>query len=145
MTTIHKTALVPYAPRQMFDLVEDIESYPEFLPWCKNARIVAREADAVQASITLARAGLEKTFVTRNHSEPGQWLEMHLIKGPFSHLYGRWQFLPLGNAGSKVSLDMEFEFSNRLVRLALEPVFSSILNSLVDAFIHRAQQRYGHV
>lgn len=127
----------------MFVLVEDIEKYPDFLPWCKKTRILTRETDGVQASITLSKSGLEKTFTTRNQMKTDEWLEMRLLKGPFSRLFGRWRFHPLGESGCKVTLDMDFEFSNPLLRMTLGPVFSHIVNSLVDAFIHRAGALYG--
>ena len=143
MTTINKQALVPYTPQQMFALVEDVGAYPEFLPWCKDARILQRQGEQVQASITLARSGLEKTFTTRNSLKQDESIEMHLLKGPFSHLYGLWRFQALGDAGCKVTLEMDFEISNKLLRMTLGPVFTGILDSLVDAFITRAQSLYG--
>jgi len=144
MPVIHKSALVPYTAQQMFILVEDIDKYPEFLPWCKKTQILSRDHESIHASITLSRAGLEKTFTTRNIMQRDQWLEMRLVRGPFSRLFGRWQFAPLGEHGCKVSLDMDFEFSNRLLRMTLGPIFSHIVNSLVDAFIHRAGELYGN-
>ncbi len=142
---IDKSAVVPYNVTQMYTLVEDIESYPEFLPWCKEARITRRENERqLEASITLAKGGLEKSFTTTNTLSENEFIEMHLLKGPFSRLYGRWKFHSLGdNAGCKVVLHMDFEFSSRMLRLSLGPVFSHIVNSLVDAFIQRAREVYG--
>jgi ribosome-associated toxin RatA of RatAB toxin-antitoxin module len=143
MTIIQKTALVPHSARDMFALVDDIARYPEFLPWCKAASITERQAHQVFASLTLAVAGLEKTFTTRNPIEPERKIEMFLVQGPFSHLHGRWDFQPLGEVGCKVSLAMEFEFSNAVLRLTLGPIFNKIVNTLVDSFIERAGDLYG--
>jgi ribosome-associated toxin RatA of RatAB toxin-antitoxin module len=143
MTAIRKHALVPYSAKEMYALVEDIKAYPLFLPWCKQAHILAREGDEVQASITMARGGLEKTFTTRNTLITDEAIEMRLLKGPFSRLHGIWRFQALGDSGCKVSLEMDFEFSNRLLRLTLGPVFTHISDSLVEAFTRRAQELYG--
>jgi ribosome-associated toxin RatA of RatAB toxin-antitoxin module len=143
MTAIRKHALVPYSAAEMYALVENISAYPTFLPWCKEARILAQQGNEVQASITMARSGLEKTFTTRNTLISNQSIEMRLLKGPFSRLYGCWRFQALGEQGCKVSLEMDFEFSNRLLRLTLGPVFTHIIDSLVEAFTRRAQELYG--
>ena len=144
MTKINKQALVPYQPHEMFDLVEDFEAYPRFLPWCKDAKVLTRNGNQLEASLTLARGGLVKTFSTRNTVRQNESIEMHLLKGPFSRLHGLWQFHALGGHGCKVSLKMEFEISNRLLRMTLGPVFTHVLDTLVDAFIKRAEELYGN-
>lgn len=143
MTAISRTALVNYTPQEMFALVDDIEHYSDFLPWCRQTIILNREQHEVKASIELARGGVRKTFTTHNHMQPGKMIEIRLIEGPFSHLHGFWRFDALGEQACKVSLDMEFDFSNRLLSLAIGPVFSQIVNSLVDAFVKRAGEVYG--
>lgn len=143
MPNIHKSALVPYSATQMFALVDDIESYQQFLPWCRNSQVLSRGADEVRATIEIAHGSLRKAFTTRNRLQPGKMIEMRLEKGPFRHLEGFWRFDTLGESASKVSFDLDFEFSNRLVGLAMGPVFSQIANSLVDAFGKRAVQVYG--
>lgn len=143
MQHINKTALVPYKVEQMFDLVNDLERYPEFLPWCKEAKILKHEADQVDASLTLAVKGLEKTFTTRNPIETNRSIEMHLLDGPFKQLYGRWEFQQLGDAGCKILLDMQFEIKNPLLRATLGPVFTHIVNTLIESFIQRAETLYG--
>lgn len=143
MTTINKSALVPYQPKDMFELVDDISAYPEFLPWCKSTTIISRDADEVKASIEIAHAGLQKSFTTHNRNMRNKMIEMRLLEGPFKHLEGFWRFDELGKDGCKVSLDLEFEFSNKLVGMAFGPVFSQIANSLVDAFCARAKDVYG--
>ena len=127
----------------MFELVNDIENYPQFLPWCKSATLLAREGTQIKASIVMGGSGLHKSFTTLNVSKPNEWIEMRLVEGPFSHLQGYWNFHALGAKGCKISLNLEFEISNRLLRLSLEPVFTQIANNLVDAFVQRAHECYG--
>lgn len=143
MKRIQKSALVPYAPEKMFDLVNDIESYPKFLPWCKSAKITAHSDEKLTASITMGGAGLKKSFTTQNTLKASESIDMRLVEGPFSHLHGQWTFHALGDSGCKISLNMEFEISNKLLRLSLEPVFTKIVNTLVDAFVQRANTLYG--
>ena len=143
MTTIHKSALVPYSAEQMYNLVDDIPAYPEFLPWCSGSKEINRCEDEVQASLDIAHSGVHKSFTTRNRLEINKTIEMQLVEGPFKHLNGVWRFEPLGDAGSKVMLDLEFEFSSKLLGMTFGPLFSKIASSLVDAFIQRAQKVYG--
>ncbi len=142
MTLINKSALVPYTPAQMFALVDEIETYPDFLPWCRATRVISRNEDEVRASISLAKGGVDKTFTTCNRNQTGKMIEVQLIEGPFKRLSGYWRFDPLGDEGCKISLDMEFEFSNKMLDMVIGPVFSQIANSLVDAFHKRAVEVY---
>ncbi len=143
MTTINKSALVPYTPAEMFALVDDIEAYPRFLPWCSDAKVLSRTEDEVRASITISKGAVNKAFTTCNRNQPGKMIEMRLVEGPFSRLEGFWRFDPLGEDGCKISLDLEFEFASRMLSLVVGPVFSQIANSLVDAFQKRAMDVYG--
>ncbi len=143
MNLVDKNALVPYSVEQMFNLVNDIQSYPQFLPWCKKIEIHQQTNEEIIASLTLAVHGLEKTFTTKNPIQHNQSIEMHLVEGPFSHLYGRWEFQALGDVGCKITLKMEFDFSSFLLKKTLGPIFSKIVNTLVDAFIQRAGELYG--
>ena len=143
MTSISKSALVPYSPAEMFALVEDIEQYPKFLPWCSAARVLARDTDEVRASISLSKGGVEKSFTTCNRTQKNKMIEIRLEEGPFRHLQGYWRFDPLGEHGCKVSMDMEFEFSSRVLGMVVGPVFSQVANSLVDSFHKRAVDVYG--
>ena len=143
MTTIHRSAIVPYSARQMFELVADITSYPQFLPWCGGARIISAQDDEVIAAIDIAYSGVHKTFSTRNLLQRDKMMEIRLLEGPFSYLQGFWQFKSLDENSSKISLDLEFEVANKIVSLALTPVFSSIANQLVDRFHRRAVDLYG--
>jgi ribosome-associated toxin RatA of RatAB toxin-antitoxin module len=143
MTRIHKSALVPYSAEQMYTLVDDIPAYPEFLPWCSSSKEINRIEHEVEASLDIAHSGVHKSFTTRNRLEINKTIEMQLVEGPFKHLHGIWRFEPLGDAGSKVMLDLEFEFSSKLLGMTFGPLFSKIASSLVDAFIQRAQKVYG--
>ena len=143
MSVVKRSALVPYRAEQMFHLVDDIEAYPEFLPWCKSAVILHRDTHEVRASLELARGALRKSFTTVNRNQPGKMIEMRLIEGPFRHLEGFWSFHSLGDDGCKVTLDMQYEFSSRILKMTVGPVFDHIANSLVDAFCQRARDKYG--
>lgn len=143
MPSINKHALVPYSVSQMYDLVSKIEIYPEFLPWCSRTQVLERDADQVRASIDIAYSGLNKTFTTQNRLQQNKMIEMRLVEGPFRHLEGYWRFDALNENACKVSLDLEFEFSSKLVGMAMGPVFTQIANSMVDAFCKRAVEIYG--
>jgi len=142
MTTISKSALVPYSAAEMYALVDDIESYPKFLPWCTASRVLSRNEDEVRAEIDLARSGIQKSFTTCNRLQKNKMIEIRLIEGPFRHLEGFWRFHILAGENCKVTLDMDFEFSNKLIDMVFGPVFNQITNSLVDAFCKRATDVY---
>lgn len=143
MTTISRSAIVPHSAGEMFALVADIESYPQFLPWCGGARVTSSTAEEVVASIEIAYKGIHKSFTTRNRLQAEKTMEMHLVEGPFRQLQGFWKFQPLDEGSCKVSLDLEFEFSNALVSMAIGGVFRDIAGTLVDSFCERARQKYG--
>lgn len=143
MTTISKSALVAYSASQMYALVDDIDAYAEFLPWCAGSRVLSRNEHEVRGVIELARGGVQKSFTTCNRLQKNKMIEIRLVEGPFKHLEGFWRFHPLTDENCKVSLDMDFEFSNRLVSLVFGPVFNQITNTLVDAFCKRAVDVYG--
>ena len=143
MTTINKSALVPYSPAEMFALVDDVDAYPEFLPGCRRTEVHSRSDDEVRATIELSKGGVEKAFTTCNRSQQNKMIEVRLIEGPFKHLNGFWRFDALGEDGCKVSFDLEFEFASRVLGAVVGPVFSQIANSLVDSFLKRAVQVYG--
>ena len=140
---ISRSALLPYTTREMFVLVSDIESYPEFLPWCTEARVLSSEHDEVRASIGFSVGGITRAFATRNHHQVNKMIEMQLLEGPFSTLHGSWQFDPLGEDGSKISLYLEYDFSSRMLGMVVGPVFNQIANTLVDSFQQRAVDIYG--
>ena len=142
MRKISRSAIVPYSNRQMYTLVEDVESYPDFLPWCSDATLHWRDGDVLEGSVEMNRAGLKRSFRTRNRMHQDEAIVMALVEGPFSHLAGTWNFKALGESGCKVSLDVEFEVRSRTTDRLLGRYFEEICNSLVDAFVGRAQQMY---
>jgi len=142
MTTVKKTALVKFSAQQMFKLVDDIESYPQFLPWCSGSRILKREDNIVEAELQISKAGFNKSFSTRNTSDGHGKLFMTLLNGPFSSLEGVWDFMPLREDASKISLDLEFEIHGAFASLAFGAVFNQICNTMVTSFTQRAKQIY---
>ncbi len=144
MPVISKNALVFYTVSEMFQLVDDIEHYAEFLPWCRSTKVISRNDEEVKASIEIAKGSLNKSFTTLNRIQKDKMIEMRLLEGPFKHLEGFWRFDPLkDNKASKISLDLSFEFESKLIALAVGPVFNQIGNSMVDAFCKRAVEVYG--
>ncbi|MFM1896749.1 MAG: hypothetical protein RLZZ385_1823 [Pseudomonadota bacterium] len=143
MTRIERSALVPYSARQMYDLVNDIENYPRFMQGCVAARVVDQGENYLEGELTLSKAGLKQTFTTRNRLIPGREMRMELVEGAFRAFDATWRFQPLAEQASKVTLEMEFEFSSGLLDFAMERLFSSSANNLVDALVRRAQQVYG--
>ncbi len=143
MTTVQKSALVKYSAQQMFQIVDDIEAYPEFLPWCADSKVLKREGDIVEASLQISKAGFNKSFSTRNRSDGHGKLFMTLLDGPFSSLDGVWDFMPLREDASKISLDLEFEIHGKFASLAFGAMFNQICNTMVKSFTDRAKQVYG--
>lgn len=144
MSTINKKTEVPYSAAQMYDLVNNIEDYPKFIPWCHATEILKQDEDEIHASMTFARGGLQKSFTTINRLQPHKMIELRLLNGPFSHLEGFWRFESLGEGNrTLVKFDLEYEFSSRLLGLAFGPVFNQVANMLVDVFCQRAKEIYG--
>ena len=144
MTThIQRSALLPYPAQALYDLVNDVAHYPEFLPWCSSAEIIESTEVLMRASLGVAKGSLSQHFVTRNTLVPGQSIEMNLEKGPFTKLHGLWVFKPLGEKACKISLDMTFDYAGAIVKSTLGPLFNQAANTLVDAFCQRAKQLYG--
>lgn len=142
MTIINRDAMVPYSPAQMFDLVNRIEDYPDFVPWCKSADILHRDDNEIRARLQFAKGSLHKSFTTCNRLQKDKIVEIRLIDGPFRHLEGFWRFETVPE-GCHIRLDLEFEFANKLLGLMFAPVFHPVANTLVDVFSKRAQQVYG--
>ena len=114
MTSISKSALVSYSAEKLFGLVDDIDAYPEFLPWCHSAEVLSRTDDEVKARLDLVKGAVKKSFTTLNRLQNNKMIEMRLVEGPFHHLEGFWRFERLEEDSCKVSLDLDFEFSNKL-------------------------------
>ena len=127
----------------MFELVADIESYPGFLPWCVDAKVHNRDPEMVEATLRMAKGPLRKSLTTRNRMRPPEIIEVGLLRGPFSRLQGLWRFEPAPGGGARISLGMEFEINNVILRRTLGPLFGEIANSMVDAFCRRAREVYG--
>lgn len=146
MKTVNKSVLIWYSPQEMFDLVSDVPRYPEFLPWCDSARVIEEHADGATAEVGISLAGIQKSFITRNTYDPGKRLQMSLVKGPFSHLQGDWQFHPVGDGtqrACKVELSLGYGFDNFALAAVVGPIFDKIAASMMDAFIQRAEKIYG--
>jgi ribosome-associated toxin RatA of RatAB toxin-antitoxin module len=143
MREVIKSALVPYSPAQMFALVEDLERYPQFVPWVTKARVIERGSDYVIGELTMHKAGVNEVFTTRNQLNPPYEIDMRLVRGPFKTLTGLWRFEDLANRGCKVGLRMCFEFSNPMLSLLLSRTFEKSCSELVDAFVARARTAYG--
>ena len=146
MKSVHKSVLIWYTAQEMFDLVIDVERYPEFLPWCNHGKVLERTENGMTAEVGIAFKGVKQTFVTRNEHVPGREVKLHLVKGPFSQLEGVWTFTPVGDGSQRacrVDLRMDYGFSNVLLSSLVGPVFDKIASSMVDAFVERAEQVYG--
>ena len=146
MKSVHKSVLIWYSAQEMFDLVVDVERYPEFLPWCDHGKVLQRVPDGMTAEVGIAFKGVKQVFTTRNEHVPGREVKLHLVSGPFSRLEGVWTFTPVGGDGQRacrVDLKMSYGFSNALLASLVGPVFDKIAGSLVDAFVKRAEQVYG--
>ena len=142
-TRIQRSALLPYPAQALYDLVNDVASYPQFLPWCRASEVLEVSETHMLASLEVAKGGIGQRFVTRNVLLPGQRIEMNLQEGPFSSLNGVWEFKALGDKACKISLDLTFDYAGPLVRATLGPLFNQATNTMVDAFCQRAKQLYG--
>ncbi len=143
MTVIDRSALVGHGAQAMFALVADVESYPQFLPWCDRAIVSLREPGRTVATLRVDFHGLKQEFTTENLDQPGARIDMKLVSGPFRSLEGSWSFIGLGENGCKVELSLRYEFSSAILEKAIGPVFHGIADGLVEAFVRRAAQKYG--
>lgn len=146
MKTVQKSVLIWYTAQEMFALVTDVVSYPQFLPWCDHAKVLEQGDSNMLAEVGIAFAGIKQTFTTRNQHVPGRRVDLKLVSGPFSNLDGRWTFTPVGDGtqrACKVDLELHYGFQNLALSALVGPVFDRIAGSLVDAFVKRAEQVYG--
>lgn len=143
MTTIHRTALVEYSAKQMYDLVNDIAKYPQFLPMCQAVEVHIHTETEAEATLKIAKGGVKIDVGTHNDMISGKEIKIRLIKGPFKRLLGVWHCIPLNDKACKVTLDLEFEFSSKVMALALGVVFNTLANTMLDAFCKRAKTVYG--
>jgi len=142
MASIERSALVSYSCQQMFDLVNDIGSYPEFVPGCVGSRTLQQQDNTKVAQLDISKAGIRKSFATKNTLHEPERIDMQLVEGPFKSLSGGWQFQALGDQACKIIFKLDFEFSNRLLGMAFGKIFNEITGRMVDAFVQRANQVY---
>lgn len=142
MPHITRSALVPYSAEQMFTLVNDISAYPEFIPGCTASRVLEQNGSELTAEMNVSKAGISKSFTTRNVITENQSIVMRLVEGPFSSFAGDWRFIPLNEEASKVEFHLDFEFKNKLIELAFGRIFKEMANSMVMAFTRRAKKVY---
>ena len=143
MRRVNRSALVPYTAREMFILVDDVESYPEFLPWYNSAEVHNRTAEIVEATLELHKGSLSDHFTTRNTRCEFETIEIELIDGPFRHLQGGWRFTEIGEEGCKLALELDFEFENMFVDMIFGSFFEDTCNSLINAYSKRAKTVFG--
>lgn len=144
MPQVNRSALVSFSAQQMYDLVNDVENYPEFLPGCSGSKLIESSDTALVASVDVSKAGIKKTFTTSNTMEPGRKITLTLVDGPFKSLSGYWLFTPLDELACKVELCLEFEFSNKLIEMAFGKIFNELTNNMVNSFTLRAKQVYSN-
>ncbi|SFF88807.1 type II toxin-antitoxin system RatA family toxin [Neptunomonas qingdaonensis] len=142
MTQVNRSALVLHSAQQMFEIVNDVLAYPDFLPWCAKTELLYEDEHKMEATLYLAKAGLKYSFTTRNRLKRFERIELELVEGPFSKLSGVWTFEPLGDEACKVSLNMGFEFDGKLKNMAMSKVFNQVATTLVGAFVQRADTVY---
>lgn len=142
MPQINRTALVPYSAEQMYNLVNDVDSYPEFIPGCTGSRVLESGPTQMTAAVEVSKAGISKTFTTRNTLDSNQSILMHLVDGPFKKLIGGWKFTPLGQDACKIEFQLDFEFTNMLIEIAFGRIFKELAASMVQAFTTRAKEVY---
>jgi ribosome-associated toxin RatA of RatAB toxin-antitoxin module len=143
MTTIHRSALLPFHARQLFELVNDVEAYPQYMDGCVGARVLHREEQLIEARLDLARGGISQSFSTRNRMTGFEQISLELLEGPFDYFEGRWNFKALGEAACKISLNLEFRVNSAILGAAAGRLLDRVTGNLVDAVGRRAQQLYG--
>ena len=142
MERICRSALVNFSAQQMFDLVDDIDSYYQFVPHCESSKVIQRNEQQVTGELKVAKSGIAKSFTTQNTLDAPNAIKMELVDGPFSHLSGYWYFKSLSQEACKIELDLSFEFSNKLATVLFAKVFSQLVESMVKAFTERAEKIY---
>jgi ribosome-associated toxin RatA of RatAB toxin-antitoxin module len=142
MKQIARSAIVEHSAAEMYALVEDIEAYPRFLPWCVAAAVHERRAGATRATLTVRVGALRHSFTTLNENRPAEAIEMRLVEGPFRSFAGQWRFAPLSARACRIEFSAQYEFSSRALGKLLAPLFDGIADSMVDAFVRRAAAVY---
>lgn len=140
---ISQSVLVEYTPAQMFTLVDTVEDYPQFLPWCGGATLIYRDAARTRATLSINYRGIRRSFTTENVKRMPEEMQIRLVDGPFSKLDGSWRFMGLAGRGCRIEFKLRYEFAGRVLDRLISPVFHHIASTLVDAFVKRADQAYG--
>ncbi|MDB5763561.1 MAG: putative oligoketide cyclase/lipid transport protein [Herminiimonas sp.] len=143
MAVVHKSVFLGYSAEQMFALVDRVEDYPKFLPWCGGVEVLQRDGNKLVATLSINYHGVRQSFTTENINMPPTSMKMKLIEGPFKHLDGTWTFKPLRADACKIEFDLHYEFSSKILEHIIGPVFNMIANSFVDSFCKRAETVYG--
>lgn len=142
MKKVEKNVLVLHSAKQMFDLVDKVEDYPNFLPWYSKTEVIERKDKELKARLFMDYMGVRQSFATHNHNIPGSEIRMYLLEGPFKTLRGTWKFIDLGGDMCKIEFRLEYDFSNMLLSTVISPVFNHLSGTLVDAFVKEADRRY---
>ncbi|HEY8354769.1 MAG TPA: type II toxin-antitoxin system RatA family toxin [Methylophilaceae bacterium] len=143
MAQVEKTVLVAHSAARMYALVDAVEHYPEFLPWCGGVDLLKRDDDFTSATLHIDYHGIRQNFTTENKKVFPSLMDIKLVQGPFRHLEGVWRFIPLADDACKIEFRLNYEFSSALLEKLIAPVFSHIANTFVDAFVERAEKVYG--
>ena len=143
MKRVARSAIVEHAAAAVYSIVDDIESYPEFLPWCRAAKVLERDPARTVATLTVGVRGIRQSFTTENANRPGEGIDLRLLEGPFKKFAAAWRFIPLGEDAARIEFSMQYQFSSRVLGRALEPLFDNIADTMVTAFSRRADQLYG--
>ncbi len=143
MASVFTSVCVNYTPMEMYDLVNDVRSYPSYLPLCSDVKLLAETPTSLRATITLSKGRIKLSFTTENTMEAGKAIRMALVEGPFKRLNGVWRFEPLPSGGCEASFRLDFEFANALLGMAFGGFFKEVSESLVDAFCRQAAKKYG--
>ena len=143
MAKVEKSVLIERSTHQMFDLVDNVEDYPSFLPWCSQTQVKFRDEIKTVATLHISYLGVKSHFTTENEKKIPLSMNIRLVDGPFRQLEGIWLFKPLSESACKIEFQLSYEFSNKIFEKIIGPVFSQITNTLVDAFVKRANKVYG--
>lgn len=143
MAEIEKSVLVSHSASRMFALVDAVEDYPKFLPWCGGSSVNPQDDRVTHATVMIDYHHVKHSFTTENTRQVSELIEMKLLDGPFEHLDGRWRFVSLSEDACKVEFRLHYTFSHKILEKLVGPVFFIIANSFVDAFVQRAEQVYG--
>ena len=142
MALVEKSVLVNCSAERMYRLVDDVERYPEFLPWCGGSEVERRDGTLTRAAVLIDYHGIKQSFKTENRTQPSQRIDIRLLSGPFHRLDGAWRFTPLAADACKIEFRLHYEFSSGLLERLVGPVFKHIANTLLEAFVRRADQLY---